>query len=295
MVDSTWRGWLLLAVLLTGSIAVAQPAKKKAAPAAKKKGKAAAPATPAGSSDSAGGATAPAQEELAPLVPASDLKAAPPPAEPAPVHTIVANPDLPPRPVEPAPVAAAPAVVLPAALNRAWLEAWGGVAVPTAVLGVGPAAGLAFELRPWRDAPLRAALRVGFERHLGRGPGLFLSTPQPRGFDPAVGETQLVVPIELGAVWEVVHPGNGALLVGASYSLLPTVSQTLALGAARSETGLGHGVTFELGYGHRFGDVELSLRARWGLRTTSVGPVSAVLEQSWYQVAGGVLTVGYCL
>jgi len=295
MFDSTPTGWLFVAVVLATASAEAQPP-KKATPAAKKKGKTSA-APPSSSSTST--SAAPAQDDLAPLVPAAELKRAPEPA-PTPVRVITANPDPPPRRAEPPPVvAAAPVVARPAALNRAWLTAWGGVAVPIAVpvgvLGVGPAAGVAFELRPWTDAPLRAALRVGFERHLGQGAGLFLSTPQPRGYDPAAAETQLLVPIDLGLVWEVVRPGNGALLLGASYSLIPTISQVAALGATGRESGLGHGVTFELGYGHRFGNVELSLRARWGVRTTSVGAVSSVLEQGWYQVAGGVLTVGYCL
>jgi len=246
----------------------------------------------------AAAAPAPASDELTPLVAAPPPAPAPAPAPavetapPAPVtRTITAYPDPPER----APAVEAPAPVAPASrAEKKWsLGVQVGAMAPLSVLSAGVAASLGVETTPLDGVPLRAALSVGFERHLAQGARLFLGAPQPRGFDAAATETQTLVPVELGVSWEAWRGGDGALTLGAAYALVPGFTHTAALGAVRDEQGLGQAVSLELGYGHRLGALELRVRARWGLRATSVGPVSNVLELPWYQVVGGTLGLAY--
>lgn len=176
-----------------------------------------------------------------------------------------------------------------------WLlpQVRGGVLVPLSGLQAGPSLAAGVELRLARR--LRVGLTAGYEAHAGTEGATFLAAGQPRGVDGAALSAQQLVPVALGATVELLHTGRGALLLGAEGALLVVTTTVHALGVETTESGLGAGIAGELGYAHRLGPLEASLRARWSVRRTVVGPRTEAVELPWYQALGVSLAVAWPL
>ncbi|MFZ5441531.1 MAG: hypothetical protein ACOZQL_16105 [Myxococcota bacterium] len=242
-------------------------------------------------------------------------KKAPPPPPPAPVVAPApaptptppapSPPEPPPAPVV-APLPSAPAAAQPAELaadelvplpplrpaTRFILSASGGVVAPFSVLGVGGRG----ELRlTWlTGAPLALSFSAGFEQHTARTAATFFP-PQPlspRGFDPAALDNQTLFPLQLLAHALLLRDEQNRVDVGAGYALLVAWTHAQALGTSAQESGVGHELALEAGYARRVGPIELSVRARYAVRRTAVGPLTATMELPWYQTAGVLVGLG---
>lgn len=235
-----------------------------------------------------------AKAKGAKTAPTTELKPAPVEAPtPAPVRTpapVVA-------PSVPVVQAAPPAVELadeltpltPAAPRAGFvLQAQGGPVIPFAVLGVGGRGEL--RLSYFFSAPLGVSLSAGFEQHAGRAAALF--GPPAGGYDPAALDNQTVFPVQVLAHVPLLRDEQNRVDLAAGYSLLTVWSQAQALGRARNETGVGHEFALEGGYARRLGGIELQVRARYSLRRTAVGPLTATIELPWYQTAGVLVGLG---
>lgn len=193
----------------------------------------------------------------------------------------------------------APLATLPRDAPRPTAEPWllphvrGGVLVPLSGLQAGPSVAGGVELRLARR--LRLGLTAGYEAHLGTQAATFLAAGQPRGFDGAALSAQQLVPLALSAAVELLHTERGALLLGVEGALLVVTTRVHALGVDTTESGLGANVAGELGYAHRLGPLETSLRARWTVRRTAVGPRTEAVELPWYQALGVSLAVAWPL
>jgi hypothetical protein len=137
--------------------------------------------------------------------------------------------------------------------------------------------------------PLLVSFGIGYERHTASAARLFPGAGG--GFDPASLENQNVMPLELGLVFRAWESGTNALSVGASYGLLPTWTETMALGSLKNEQGVGQQVALDVGFEKDLGPVDAYLRARWALRTTDVGFRTSVIELPWYQSIGAVVGI----
>ena len=225
-----------------------------------------------------------------------------------------AAPAIQPVPLEPAPapVVTPPAAAVPAArvqvvetvvepeltplptLATAGLsvQATGGVIVPFAGLQVGGRA----ELRAsyWLGkVPLAISLGVAFEQHTLRTAALF--APAAGGFDENTLDNQTLLPFEVGVLAALFRDGHNRVHLGANYGLLAVWGQTVALGATVLESGVGHEVSGEAGYTRRVGHLELTLKLRYSVRRTAVGPRTSTIEMPWYQTFGVVAGLGFFL
>lgn len=172
-----------------------------------------------------------------------------------------------------------------AAGERLRIEAEGGVAVPFSVLSVGPRAGARVGLL-LGSLPVWVALGAGYEGHTARVERQF--APPAGGFDGAVLERQHLLPLELSLWARPLSDGSNALTLGLHYGLIAVWTTVEALGSSRFERGLGHQGSLEVGYGRRFGAVELFLRARLSLRRTAVGERTRTVEPGVYPLLGFV-------
>lgn len=184
-------------------------------------------------------------------------------------------------------------VARPAAAPSWWPQVRAGLLAPLHGLGPGPAVAGGLEVRVAERVRLGAT--AGFEAHAGQAPGRFLAEAQPRGFDAAALTAQQVAPLALALAVEAARHPRGALLLGVEGAVLVVTSRTLALGSETTERGVGAGFSAEAGYAHRLGPLEASLRARWTLRRTAVGPRTEVLELPWYQALGLSLAIAWPL
>ena len=246
-----------------------------AAPPKKKKGTPAPPPTPA---------------QVEP-----ELKAAPP------LQPVAAEPAFSPPPAQPSPpppqrvAASEPELApLPKISRRAGLsvQATGGILVPFSSLGVGGRADL--RAAYWLESiPLALSLGVAFEQHTSRTPTFF--APPAGGFDPAALDNQTLLPFELGVLAAPFRDDKNRVHLGVSYALLTVWSQTLALGGAVLERGVGQEIAGEAGYTRRLGALELTVRLRYSVRKTAVGARSSSLELPWYQTFGVLAGLGFWL
>ena len=266
---------LLFAVLvaLTAVVSVAAPPKKKQQkPAAETK------TVPAIQ-------PVPLEPTPAPAPAPVPTPSAPPPAAsvPAPevrvVEQKVADPELTP---------------LPKLAPRGGLsvQATGGVIVPFGGLQVGGRA----ELRAsyWLGKlPLAISLGVAFEQHTSRTAAFF--APRAGGLDENTLDNQTLLPFEVGALVALFRDEHNRVHLGANYGLMAVWSQTVALGDSVVESGVGHEVSGEAGYTRRIGQLELTLKLRYSVRRTVVGPRTSSIELPWYQTFGVVAGLGFFL
>lgn len=241
--------------------------------------------------------------KAAPAQAPSELKAAPPVA---PVAETLPEPAAPPPPSRPSPAPPSPAAPAPAPevaaepelaplVNVTRLDSWsiqavGGVVVPFSTLGVGGRAEL--RVARWLGAvPLGASLGVAFEQHTSRGAVTF--APPAGGLDEATLDNQTLLPIELALLASPWRDEQNRLHLGASYGLLAVWSETIALGSTALERGVGHEVAAEAGYTRRVGALELTLKLRYSVRRTAVGPRTSTIELPWYQTFGVVAGLGF--
>jgi hypothetical protein len=230
-----------------------------------------------------------AKAEPAPATaPAAELKPAPPPAPvaaPNPAPAPMAAPA--PTPVAPAPVVERPAEPAPApassAPNRLLIGALGGIVTPFSVLATGERVGVVAEYH-FGALPLGVLLNVAFEQHTAVQSALF--APPAGGLDPAAIENQAVVPIELAVAWSAWRDDANRLALAAGYGVVPTSTQTRALGSTTLEEGIGHEVLGEVGYTRVLGPVNLLVRLRYAVRHTAVGVRTSTVELPWYQSFG---------
>lgn len=166
----------------------------------------------------------------------------------------------------------------------------GGVVVPFSGLGLGGRAELRFAR--WLGAvPLGVSLGLAFEQHTSRSAVTF--APPAGGLDLAALDNQTLLPIELALLASPWRDGNNRLHLGASYGLLAVWSEAIALGSSVRESGLGHEVAGEAGYTRRLGALELTLKLRYSVRRTAIGPRTASIELPWYQTFGVVAGLGF--
>ena len=245
----------------------------------------AAPTLAAPKAKAKGGKTAPATE----LKPAPAEPLAPPPTPvrpPAPV----AAPSAPLVEAAPPPLVSGELTPVASAAPQAGfvLQAQGGAVIPFAVLGVGGRGEL--RLSYFFTAPLGVSLSAGFEQHAGHAAALF--APPAGGYDPAGLDNQTVFPVQVLAHVPVLRDEHNRVDLAAGYGLLAVWSQAQALGRTRNESGVGHEFALEAGYARRLGAVELQVRARYSLRRTAVGPLTATMELPWYHTAGVLVGLG---
>lgn len=172
------------------------------------------------------------------------------------------------------------------------VQATGGVVVPFSGLGVGGRAALRASY--WLGKlPLAVSLGVAFEQHTSRSAVSF--APPAGGLDAATLDNQTLLPFEVGVQAALFRDEKNRVHLGASYGLLAVWSQTVALGDAVLERGLGHEISGEAGYTRRLGALELTLAVRYSVRKTAVGFRTSSIELPWYQTFGVVAGLGFSL
>jgi hypothetical protein len=222
--------------------------------------------------------------EPAPAPAASELKPAPEQvAAPVPVPAPVAAPLPAPTPTPVPAVVERPAPVPSPSKSQFLLGALGGIVTPFSVLATGERVGLVAEYH-LGALPLGVLLNVAFEQHTALQSTLF--APPAGGLDPAAIENQSVVPVELAVAYSPWHDEANRLALAVGYGLLPTSTETRALGSTTLEAGLGHEVLGEVGYTRALGPVNLLLRLRYAVRHTAVGARTSTMELPWYQSFG---------
>ncbi len=274
------RPFMLLLSLALATMVSAQtptpPASAKKKPAKSTKAK----AEPAKTEPAASSTTA---------SPPAELKTPAPVAAPAPAPTGAPVAAPAPAPVTQAPAPAvvdqrpAPPPAPTSSPGRLLIGALGGIVTPFSVLTTGERVGLVGEYH-FGAVPLGLQLNVAFEQHTAVQSTLF--APPAGGLDPAAIENQAVVPIELAVAWSAWRDDANRLALSAGYGVVPTTTQTRALGSTTVEEGVGHEVLGEVGYTRALGPVNLLVRLRYAVRHTAVGLRTSTIELPWYQTFG---------